>query len=186
MEPGEDFWLQYNDGSGWQIVATYASGQEFQNNQFYTSTVTLDASQFNLSTNGRFRFRCDASGNGDRVYIDAVTITGNTGRSRKPNGTRPVTKAPTSPQTVDPQVLSTDDEDGFTLYPNPAKNILNVKTLDAQVDNIKIFSAFGMLVREMSKLDNGSTIDVSNLKSGTYFIRFVSGEDIITRKFVKE
>ncbi|MEM6721393.1 MAG: GEVED domain-containing protein [Bacteroidota bacterium] len=186
MENGEDFWLQYNDGSGWQIVATYASGQEFQNNQFYTSTVTLDASQYNLNANGRFRFRCDASGNGDRVYIDAVTITGNTGRSRKPNGTRPVSKAPTAPQAVATHDLSMDKDGDFTLYPNPAKDILNVKTEGLPVDNIKIFSAFGMLVREVPELDNGTSLNVSNLKSGTYFIRFVSGEDTITRKFVKK
>ena len=31
MENGEDFWVRYNDGSGWQTVATYASGQDFTN-----------------------------------------------------------------------------------------------------------------------------------------------------------
>jgi chitodextrinase len=186
MEPGEDFWLQYNDGSGWQIVATYASGAEFQNNQFYTSTVTLDAAQFNLNSTGTFRFRCDASGNGDRIYIDAVTITGNTGRSRKPNGTKPVTKETPEPQDISTHALSTNDDEGFTLYPNPAQDILNVKVLDAQIENIKIFSAFGMLVKEMNKLDNNSSINISNLRSGTYFIRFVSGETIVTRKFVKK
>ncbi len=29
MENGEDFWVRYNDGSGWQTVATYASGSSF-------------------------------------------------------------------------------------------------------------------------------------------------------------
>ena len=186
MENGEDFWLQYNDGSGWQTVATYASGSEFQNNQFYTSTVTLDTAQLNFSSNAQFRFRCDASGNGDRIYIDAVTITGNTGRSRVVNGTRPVDKPTPEPQAITTHELSDEDGEGITLYPNPAQDILKVDTLDMPIDNIKIFSAFGMLVKEMSKLENGSSINVSNFTSGTYFVRFVSGENIITKKFVKK
>lgn len=72
MENGEDFWLRYNDGSGWQTVATYARGTDFQNNTFYTATVTLDGGSYNLSDNGRFRFQCDASGNADQVYLDEV------------------------------------------------------------------------------------------------------------------
>ena len=105
---------------------------------------------------------------------------------RKPNGTKPVTKETPEPQDISTHALSTNDDEGFTLYPNPAQDILNVKTLDAEIDNIKIFSAFGMLVKEMKKLDNNSSINVSNLKTGTYFIRFVSGETIVTRKFVKK
>ena len=30
MESGEDFWVQYNSGSGWQTVARYASGAPVQ------------------------------------------------------------------------------------------------------------------------------------------------------------
>ncbi|MFK7925203.1 MAG: hypothetical protein AB8H47_24830 [Bacteroidia bacterium] len=42
MENNEDFWLGYNDGSGWQTVATWARGADFNNNTFYSTTVTSD------------------------------------------------------------------------------------------------------------------------------------------------
>ena len=76
MENGEDFWVRYYDGSSWNTVATYASGTNFNNNTFYVATVTVSASNYNFPTNAQFRFQCDASANADRVYIDAVTITG--------------------------------------------------------------------------------------------------------------
>mgnify|MGYP000577888267 CR=1 FL=1 len=34
MESGEDFWLRYNDGSGWQTIETYTSGVNFNNDNF--------------------------------------------------------------------------------------------------------------------------------------------------------
>ncbi|MEM1219859.1 MAG: M12 family metallo-peptidase, partial [Bacteroidota bacterium] len=36
MENGEDFWVRYNDGTGWQTVATYVvDGSNIVNNSFY-------------------------------------------------------------------------------------------------------------------------------------------------------
>ena len=34
MENGEDFWIQYYDGSSWNTIATYTSGTDFSNNEF--------------------------------------------------------------------------------------------------------------------------------------------------------
>lgn len=186
MENNEDFWLQYDDGSGFQTVATWARGSEFENDSFYTSTVTLNASQFNLNSNGRFRFRCDASGNGDRIYIDAVVITGNASTSRIANTTKRVNKE-TPQEEINTHELSTGEGDGFTLYPNPTQGILNIKnTSGLKVDTVKVFSAFGMLVKEIKGLDNDASIDVSNFASGTYFIRFVSGDTMVTKRFVRK
>jgi hypothetical protein len=70
----EDFWVQYYDGSTWYTVADYDAGIDFVNGNFYVSTVTLDEANFNFPTNMKIRFMCDASGNRDDVYIDAITV----------------------------------------------------------------------------------------------------------------
>ena len=75
MEPGEDFWLQYFDGSSWQTVATFTRGVDFTNGQFEHATVVIPESSYTFPTDMKIRFRCDASNNGDDVYIDAVTVT---------------------------------------------------------------------------------------------------------------
>ena len=75
MESGEDFWVQYNDGSGWQTVASFTRGAGYNNNTFYNESVTLSSSVQNFTSNGRFRFRCDASNNRDDVYVDEIRIT---------------------------------------------------------------------------------------------------------------
>ena len=80
MENGEDFWVQYssNGGTSYTTIATYISGTNFNNNTPYTPTISIDTGSYTFSTNSRFRIRCDASGNGDDVYIDNVLIQGYT------------------------------------------------------------------------------------------------------------
>jgi serine protease len=76
MESGEDFWVQYYNGSSWQTVATYARGTDFNNNTFYNKVVPISSSQYNFPTNAKLRFMCDASGNSDDVYIDEIEFRG--------------------------------------------------------------------------------------------------------------
>ncbi len=75
MENNEDFWVQYWDGSSWNTVATFARGVDFDNNTFYNAVVTISESNYTFPNDMRIRFRCDASGNADDVYIDQITIS---------------------------------------------------------------------------------------------------------------
>ncbi|WP_179020904.1 GEVED domain-containing protein [Winogradskyella forsetii] len=76
MENGENFFVEYNDGSGYTTIANYIRGTHFNNDTLYSDSITLTSGAYNFSTNSRFRIRCDASGNGDYVYIDDINITG--------------------------------------------------------------------------------------------------------------
>jgi uncharacterized protein YfiM (DUF2279 family) len=76
METGEDFFLDFYNGSSWVRLATYASGSGYSNGVTYTKSVTVVNG---LSSNNQFRFTCDASSNADQVYIDAVILTSGSG-----------------------------------------------------------------------------------------------------------
>jgi len=179
MENGEDFWVRYNDGSGWQTVATYARGTSFENNQFYTATVTLDASNYNLSSNAQFRFQCDASGNADRIYIDEVTLTGNSGSSMTTTQSDPVALSS----------ISTNNENGLLedvdihVSPNPVNDVLYLLTED-EYTGLQIFDIKGALIKNIDRQDNA--IDVSDLASGVYIISVKTEDEVITEKFMKE
>ena len=75
MEKGEGFMLQFFDGSSWVTVQTWARGREFENKQWQHETVVILSSFVNFSRNMKLRLRCDASGDDDDVYIDALTVT---------------------------------------------------------------------------------------------------------------
>ena len=71
----EDFWLQIstNGGSSFATIEEWNRGDEFENNQRYNESVVYAGT---FTSNTQLRFRCDASGNSDWVYIDDVTISG--------------------------------------------------------------------------------------------------------------
>ena len=76
MENGEDLLVEFYDGSQWQVAATFISGTDFTNGAFENPEVIIDSASFNFNANNKIRFRCDASANGDQVYIDEVEIAG--------------------------------------------------------------------------------------------------------------
>jgi hypothetical protein len=71
----EDFWLQIstNGGGSFDTVEEWNVGDEFTNGDFYPDSVTITG--YTLTSQTQIRFRCDASGDADDVYIDEVLIS---------------------------------------------------------------------------------------------------------------
>lgn len=183
METGEDFWLRYYNGSSWQTVRAYASGTDFQNNNFYSSKVTLSKANYNFVSNAQFRFQCDASANADQIYIDQVKITGIINASARmysePTKSSDITLLSISPEEDE---LMIDEE--FTIYPNPVVNQLEIKIFAEENASYKIHNLFGQVVK-VGTLQN-KTLNVSNLKAGMYILQVNDGDEILTKKFVKK
>ncbi|MDB9782763.1 DUF5011 domain-containing protein [Winogradskyella sp.] len=79
MENNEDFFVEFNNGSGYQTIGRYIAGIDFPGNGAYSAAIEISNAYYNFSANSGFRIRCDASRNNDDVYIDAVVITGDLG-----------------------------------------------------------------------------------------------------------
>ena len=175
METNEDFWLQFYDGSSYITVGTWTRGVNINNNTFYNATITLTPAQYNFASNSGFRFRCDASGNSDYIYIDQVTITGTTSAKGEINDLIAI-------KTMEDN-RSIFEED-FLVYPNPVKgNTLNVKLPEGEIYGYSVVNMFGQTVM---KGESNEEINVDGLKSGVYFIKVNDGEEIMTKKFIRE
>jgi len=173
MENGEDFWLQFYDGSSYITAATWVRGSGIENNNFYNATVTLTPSEYNFAVNSGFRFRCDASGNQDHIYIDQVTITGTTSSRGESNSLT---------------LMGSLNEEGISelnlkIHPNPVKgNILNVELPEGGKFEYVIKNMLGQTI---TKGDSNGQINVSNLEAGMYFIEVNDGDEILTKKFIR-
>ncbi|WP_233450951.1 reprolysin-like metallopeptidase [Hanstruepera ponticola] len=175
MENGEDFWVRYYNGSTWTTVATYVSGSGISNGTFYNATVTLTPAQYTFVSNAGFRFQCDASGNNDQIYIDQVTITGTNSGRGDINHLIAIKTMETEDAFGDQEIL---------VYPNPVYgNVLNVKLPGNQDASYSIVNILGQTV---SKGNSISIVDVSALEAGVYFIKVNEGEEVITKKFIKQ
>jgi subtilisin family serine protease len=79
VEVGENFYVEYYNGTAWQIVGNFVRGTPYLNTTFYNVTVTIPKATYTYPTNARLRFRCDASDNNDDVYIDEIVWRGLSG-----------------------------------------------------------------------------------------------------------
>ena len=128
---------------------------------------------------------CCAYGNGSYTLSSSVgTIVsgGNFTSSDVTNFCVDSSKSPASNETS----LSNITDSDIRIYPNPVKSILEITTMDVTIDSIKVFNMYGALVKIINLSDSRANVDVSQLASGAYFIRFMSGDNVITKKFIKE
>ena len=85
-------------------------------------------------------------------------------------------------------VLGTQDfefSSFYSLSPVPAKNVLTVTTkLNNAITSASIYNTLGQLIQVCT--NPNETIDVSSLKTGTYFIKIISDKGTASSKFIKE
>jgi hypothetical protein len=75
------------------------------------------------------------------------------------------------------------DKSKVSYYPNPVVDVLHLKS-DSDISNIEVFNLLGQKVN--SKVFDATTIDLSNLASGTYLVRFTSDAMQQSIKVVKQ
>jgi len=73
------------------------------------------------------------------------------------------------------------------IYPNPSSNTINIETSKKSCNcNLFIFNISGQQVLQRAITGSKTTIDVSALLSGIYFVKVVSGNAVQVGKFIKE
>lgn len=72
------------------------------------------------------------------------------------------------------------------LYPNPTQNVLNIDVkADCEINEMQVFNVLGQSVIFTPNLSHKKTLDVTNLKNGTYFIRVNTNYGIVNKGFIK-
>ena len=76
----------------------------------------------------------------------------------------------------------------ISIYPNPAKNTLNVAADDLSINCITICDATGKSVMEYRPSASGKVyaMDISALKQGFYIVSISTGNGITARKLIKD
>jgi len=74
MEFSENFIVEIstNGGLDFIVLKDLVSGTDFQNDQWYNETISVD--NISLSSTVIFKITCDASSNSDQVYLDNIII----------------------------------------------------------------------------------------------------------------
>ncbi|MFD2890623.1 T9SS type A sorting domain-containing protein [Flavobacterium chuncheonense] len=75
----------------------------------------------------------------------------------------------------------------LAIYPNPVKDVLNVKTDTENIKSVQIYDVKGRVVKDVIVNQNSSQLNVADLESGVYMIKIVTDQDSsTTKKFIKQ
>jgi len=80
-------------------------------------------------------------------------------------------------------------DDDVTIYPNPAREALNVVFNDNMgVRNIAVYNLIGKIVSIYKVHGNSAKLDLTEVPSGIYFVRLMNsqGQIVATRKFTHQ
>ncbi len=76
MEEGKSFSVKFFDGFAWQTIASFVSGTDFVNGDFYPVTLYIDegsgSGEYDFPSDMKLKFECVASTNTDDIYIDEI------------------------------------------------------------------------------------------------------------------
>jgi len=85
----------------------------------------------------------------------------------------------------DPSLSVTDNKlQNVSAYPNPVSSQLSIETTN-EISQVEIYNVLGQQVLIIDGVSNKMNIDVSNLPSGTYLAKVVSGDASKTIKLIK-
>ena len=181
----EDFWLQISSDGGatFTTVEEWNLNDEFVNLQRYNDTVNI-AGPFTATT--KLRFRCDASGNSDWVYLDDISISGcSTGPNLNPSGNDK--EVSTLPATTywNPASFSGAS---LKLTPNPAVTEVSVayKLSTGLSSRLSVYDLTGkvQLTKNVEEQTGIYTLDISSLQPGYYFVQLKNDTERLTQKLV--
>lgn len=82
-------------------------------------------------------------------------------------------------------ILENGEQEYVAVYPNPAKDYLRIKT-NGTLTNVRIMNIVGQTVYSNVAQDSNSTINISELESGIYFVQIETELGNSTQKIVIE
>ena len=127
-----------------------------------TAMANTNVVTFTPATTGiyYFGFQAYSMANQSQLFLDNIEVTGS---------------------------LSTPDLDinKITFYPNPVKDLLHL-SFSNEISKVMVVNLLGQKVVEFQSNTTHTTLNLSELPSGTYLVKVISGDSIKIIKIIKE
>jgi hypothetical protein len=180
-----DVWysIALTSPSDLNIVTTITGTSDQANVAVYSACGGLQADQLGCSdANGGETLAVAGLAAGTyyvRVWSDGSAARMSEANNRRTEGTFTITADATL------SVGSLENENAFNYFPNPVKNEL---TLNAQKDiqNVAVYNMLGQEVLRTAPNSVNSTINMSELSQGAYFVQVTIGNVMETIRIIKQ
>ena len=81
--------------------------------------------------------------------------------------------------------MSGKNNEKFVLYPNPAKNRINIRSFENGPYTLELINLNGQMLKQKMIYEKLEVIDISTLKQGIYIIRLISQDNMYSSRFIK-
>jgi hypothetical protein len=80
-----------------------------------------------------------------------------------------------------------DDHDvnNITLYPNPTRQSVQIRNSGSSIRSVTLYDASGRMLNMVKVNDHTAVIDLSGYAAGTYFLRIMTENGMVTKRVVK-
>jgi hypothetical protein len=72
----------------------------------------------------------------------------------------------------------------WSIFPNPAANIINIAAADTEIKRVEIFNLNGQRLYSSTTLLNA--VNIADLNAGSYFLKIYTTEGAALKSFVKQ
>ncbi len=72
-----------------------------------------------------------------------------------------------------------------SFFPNPAKDAITLKYETTNAIDVTVYNVLGAKVKSFTHSSNETTLNISDLEKGLYFIRFSDNGNVISKSFTK-
>ena len=79
----------------------------------------------------------------------------------------------------------THNNTSLHLYPNPTENHLFIET-EHEIEEIVIYDVYGRKCQQANETTSQQVLDVADLNAGIYFVKVVTDNNEIVKRFVKK
>jgi hypothetical protein len=94
-------------------------------------------------------------------------------------------------ETIELGVKELKELDGVRVFPNPTTGELTIDNGELTINNVEVFDVYGRKQKAESRKENTShsssltSINISHLHAGIYFVRILTEQGVVTKKVVK-
>ncbi len=169
-----------NGGTDWEDLST-ANSTNILDLYFFDHTFgflvggTLTVTSLQKTVNGGGFWGNDAPNAGAGLF--SIDFVGTTGYAAGVNGTVLKTVVTVSTEEVEDAVAA-------RVFPNPCSDVLTVELPEAKLVRMELLDVNGRLLRsnKMDSTATTTTLDISSLQPGFYFLKISTNEGIAVRK----
>ena len=96
-----------------------------------------------------------------------------------------VTSDPSATITLTTVGINDYELNSVTVFPNPTNGTVQIQNTEFLIQDVEVYDAYGKMLNVVSVNDNTAVLDLSSYAAGTYFVKIVTENGMVTKRVVK-